>query len=77
MQGCYAVWDPKRGFLRLTNFQMEPVGFICSKKFLLKGNIWDLSFVSGERAKIFVPEREQAIPQKFKYFFDAQYVDIR
>ena len=77
VQGCYGVWDSKRGFSRLTNFFMEPVGFISSKRFILKGNLWDLVFVSGEKARIFVPEGQQSQPQKFKYFFDAQYVDIR
>ena len=56
---------------------MEPVGFISSKKFILKGNLWDLSFVSGDRARIFVPENQQSQPQKFKYFFDTQHVEIR
>ena len=77
IQGCYGTWDHKRGFARLTNFYMEPVGFISSKKFILKGNLWDLAFISGERARIFVPEGQQSRPQKFKFFFDAQYVDIR
>ena len=77
VQGCYGVWDSRRGFCRLTNFFMEPVGFISSKRYILKGNLWDLVFVSGEKARIFVPEGQQSQPQKFEYFFDAQYVDIR
>ena len=77
IQGCYGTWDAKKGFLKLTNFCMEPVGFISSKKFILKGNIWDLKFTNGENARIFVPENQQHQPQKFKYFFDAQYVEIR
>ena len=35
--GCYGTWSAKRGFNRLTNFRMEPLGFLSSKKFLLKG----------------------------------------
>ena len=37
VQGFYGVWDNKRGFSRLTNFFMEPVGFISSKRLILKG----------------------------------------
>ena len=36
--GCYGTWDSKRGFQRLTNFRMEPGGFISSKKYILKGD---------------------------------------
>ena len=75
--GCYGVWDSRKGFLKLTNFCMEPVGFISSKRFILKGNLWDITFISGEKARIFVPEGQQANGQRFKYYFDAQYVDIR
>ena len=35
--GCYGTWSGKRGFSRLTNFRMEPLGFLSSKRFLLKG----------------------------------------
>ena len=55
---------------------MEPIGFISSKRFILKGNLWDITFISGEKARIFVPEGQQANGQRFKYYFDAQYVDI-
>ena len=75
--GCYGVWDSGKGFLKLTNFYMEPVGFISSKRFILKGNLWDFTFISGEKARIFVPEGQQAHIQKFKFYFDAQHVDIR
>ena len=75
--GCYGVWESKKGFLKLTNFRMEPVGFISSKKFILKGNLWDLIFLDGTSARIFVPENQQSHPQKFKYFFDTEHVEIR
>ena len=75
--GFYGVWESKKGFLKLTNFQMEPDGIISSKKFILKGNLWDLIFLDGTSARIFVPENQQSHPQKFKYFFDTQHVQIR
>ena len=56
--GCYGIWDSKKGFSKLTNFRMEPVGFISSKKFILKGNLWDLVFLDGMCARIFVPENQ-------------------
>ena len=68
--GCYGVWESHKGY-------MEPVGFISSKGFILKGNLWDLTFISGEKARFFVPEGQQAHSQKFKFYFDAQHVDIR
>ena len=65
--GCYGVLDSRKGFIKLTNFYMEPVGFISSKRFILKGNLWDLTFLSGEKARIFVPEGQQAHSQKLKF----------
>ena len=41
------------------------------------GNLWDITFISGEKARISVPEGQQANGLRFKYYFDAQYVDIR
>ena len=75
--GCYGIWDSKKGFSKLTNFCMESVGFISSKKFILKGNLWNLVFLDGMCARIFFPEKQQSHPQKFKYFFDTQHVQIR
>ena len=43
--GCYGTWDSKAGFNGLTNFRMEPAGFISSKKFILKGNLARFDFL--------------------------------
>jgi hypothetical protein len=77
VSGCYGTWDAKKGFNKLTNFRMEPVSFISSRKFLLKGNLWDLLFLDGRTARVFVPESQQSSPLKFKHFFDTQHVQIR
>ena len=46
-------------------------------KHVLSGNLWDLTFLDGEKARIFVPKSQPSHPQKFKYFFDTQRVQIR
>ena len=59
VNGCYGTWDAKNGFARLRKFNMDPAGFISSKKFLLKGNLWDLLFLDSRNARIFVQENQQ------------------
>ena len=49
--GCYGVWESNKGFLKLTNFRMEPVGFIRSKKFILF--IFDELFGSEGKMQVF------------------------
>ena len=77
INGCYGTWDAKNGFVLLTKFKMDPAGFISSKKFLLKGNLWDLLFLDSRKARIFVQENQQYYPMRFKHFFDSEHVQIR
>ena len=43
----------------------------------MKGNIFSLRFVSGEKQDIYIPEAALYSPKMFKKHFDKQVIDIK
>lgn len=64
-------WEPK------TNFVVDFKADLVSREYNMKGNIFELKFVSGEKVDIYIPEAALYNSKSFKRHFDKQCIDIK
>lgn len=50
---------------------------LVSREYNMKGNIFELKFVSGEKVDIYIPEAALYNSKSFKRHFDKQCIDIK